>query len=147
VPRDARQAAKVIQKLAGTRRTDVPSALVKSRTRVEAELLPTLREDQEIHISFRADGDVLLRPLNHVIHKHPGDQVRRLITQQADPRLRPYGRRPPICADKEPAREPMFNPVQLEGHRRLGSWLYRCASDPPDDRRPRGLCGAMHAAG
>jgi hypothetical protein len=35
----------------------------------------------------------------------------------------------------------MFSPVQLESHRRLGSWGYRWASDAPEDSRPRGFCG------
>jgi len=139
--RDTRQATKVIQKPTGTDRAGVAGALVKSRASVETELLPTLREDKEIYVALRADGDVFLGPLRHVIHKHPGHQVRRLITQQADPGLRTYCRRPPISADNEPARQPMFNPVQLEGHRRLGAWHYPRASDPPDDRGPCGLSG------
>jgi hypothetical protein len=40
-----------------------------------------------------------------VIHQHPGDQVRRFITQQADLSLRTNCRRPPIRAYNEPARK------------------------------------------
>jgi hypothetical protein len=72
VARDAGQVAKVIQKPARNCPAAVPAALVESRARVETEFLPTLREDKEIHIAFRADGDVFLGPLRHVIHEHPG---------------------------------------------------------------------------
>jgi len=81
----------------------VPAALVESCTRVETELLPTLREDKETHIALRAHGDAFLTPLRHVIDKHPGYQVRRLIAQQANPRLRTHSRRTAIRTDNEPA--------------------------------------------
>src|SRR6202008_1990198 len=139
--RETRQALKVIQKPARPRRAAAPTALVESRAGVQAELLPTLRENKEIHFAFRADGNVFLRPLRHVIHKHPGHEVRPLLMQQADPGLRTDCRRPPIRPDDEPAGEPMFNPVQLEVHRRLGPWGYCGAPDSPDDRRPGVLRG------
>src|SRR5262249_38671278 len=116
MPRDARQAVKVIKKPTRTSRTAVALTLVETRARIETEVLPTLGEDKEFHSAFRADGDVLLRPFRHMIHKHPGYQVCRFITQQPDSGLRTYGRRPPICSDNEPARQPMLNPIQLEAH-------------------------------